>query len=92
MNQSERDGFHPNLLTGYLTALAVRTGMTGEDPVGQPWDFVSELKSPAEFLRERYGYGGSTSNFPEILKSPEDMRALQALVGKYSLPRDAVSE
>jgi len=84
VKQSERDGYHPNILTGYLTALAVHKAITGTPAEGQPFDFCGSYADLDLFLADHYGYELSKSNFTEILSSPADMLGLQKLIDKYN--------
>ncbi len=84
IKKSAVDGFHPNFLTGYLTALAVRRVITGESAVGQPYGFCSRSRDFADYVSQYYGFEGSVTNFPEIFGSETDMRWLQSLVDKYN--------
>ena len=88
VKQSAKDGYHPNILTGYLTALATYCAITGESAVGQDYSFCnnSSLHSKFNFdsfINTYYGYQGSTTNFKEIFASPSEMYALQALLDTY---------
>ena len=70
-----KDRHHPNYLNGYLTALTVYYAITGRSIVDCPSDFV---KTDLCYYKD-----GATSNFPEILASPADMRGLKQLVEVY---------
>ena len=39
VSRDPSDGYHPNILTGYLFALMTFSAITGTDAVGQPYDF-----------------------------------------------------
>lgn len=84
VKQSAKDGYHPNLLTGYLSALAVRHVITGESSEGQPYEFCSTVRDFDDYYGKYYGFEGSTGNFREVFASPDAMRALQKLVDKYN--------
>ena len=82
------DGYHPNLLTGYLTSLFVYCAITGESAVGQPYALATDTKlnsafSTISFTSKYYTYQKPTTNFALILKSEADMNGLQQLVDKY---------
>jgi len=86
--QSEKDGFHQNMLAGYITALMTYCAITGESAVGQDYSFCSDTSLHPQFdLRayadRYYGWEGSTTNFPEIFASEPDMRGIQALIDQY---------
>ena len=75
--QSEKDGFHPNLLTGYLTALMTYCAITGERATGQPYDFCGGFEN---YAARYYTWNGATTNFPAIFASEETMLALQRYI------------
>lgn len=69
------DRYHPNYLTGYLTALTVYYAITGKSIVDCPHGFV---KTSLEYYKD-----GATSNYPDILASDADMLGLKQLVERY---------
>lgn len=86
--RSEKDGFHPNPLTGYLTALMTYCAITGQSAVGQPCSFcgdesIDPLYSFSDYLARHYTYGQCHTNFPEIFASKETMTALQKLADQH---------
>lgn len=88
ISKSASDGYHPNLLTGYITALMVHSAITGADTVGQDYSFcgntaVNKAFDFTRYVKNYYTYDGATTNFPEIFASPEDMRGIQMLAGEY---------
>ena len=83
----EDDGFHQNLLCGYLTSLMIYCAITGESAVGQPWEFTNDptLHPKMDWYASKelhYSYNPET-NFIEVLKSEADMRGLQQLADQY---------
>lgn len=85
---SETDGHHPNVLTGYVTALMAYCALTGESAVGQSYEFCGDTNISKEFdfeayERDYYVYDNATTNFPEIFASPSDMKGLQMLADEY---------
>ena len=82
----ERDGFHPNPLAGYITALMTYSAITGEKAAGQRYDFCSDgsinQRFDFEYYKEEY-YKVDNTNFPEIFASPRDMLKLQELIDRY---------
>lgn len=84
---SEKDGYHQNMLAGYLTALMTYCAITGESAVGQPYAFCNDPSIHPKFdiklhRKQYYTYDGNT-NYDAILQSPEDMKGLQELVDRY---------
>ena len=87
INWSEKDGFHQNILAGYLTSLMVYCAITGESAVGQPWEFTNDATLNPKFgwekkKAEHYTYNDET-NFVEIFQSEADMHGLQQLADQY---------
>ena len=83
----EDDGFHQNILAGYLTSLMVYCAITGESAVGQPYLFTNDSTLNPSFGWERmkgvhYSYD-PTTNFIEIFSSEADMNGLQQLADQY---------
>ena len=84
---SEDDGFHQNMLCGYLTALMIYCAFTGESAVGQPWRFTNDPTLHPKMNWEaskalHYSYNPET-NFIEVFKSEADMLGLQQLADQY---------
>lgn len=69
------DSHHPNFLTGYFTSLMTYCAITGRSAVGADYSFVSR--------DNKTYYTKGTSNFPSVLESAADMKALQELIDKY---------
>lgn len=87
VRQSASDGYHPNLLTGYITAQMAYCAITGESAVGQRYDFCMNSALSASFDAKKhvakYYKDGATTNMEEIFRSPEDMKGLQTLMDQY---------
>ncbi|MBE6618565.1 MAG: hypothetical protein E7626_02120 [Ruminococcaceae bacterium] len=88
ISKSASDGFHPNMLTGYITALMTYCAITGESAVGQDYSFCGDKNVNKEFdftkfINKYYTYNGATTNFPEIFSSPDDMKGIQELIDRY---------
>ncbi len=82
-----KDGFHPNMLAGYITTLMAYCSVTGESAVGQTYDFCNNSNLHVKFnftnyIKEYYTEAKPT-NFPDIFKSEGDMKGIQELVDKY---------
>ena len=87
VSNSKDDGYHQNLLSGYLTTLMLYCTITGETAVGQPFEFASDrnvhsLFNPVAYKYEHYKYIKET-NFDLIMKDAEEMRNLQILADEY---------
>ncbi len=81
-----KDGYHPNALSGYITALMAYCAITGEAAEGQPYAFCSDTKINAKFNMKAYAllnYVSGITNFDEVLASPADMKGIQQLVDTY---------
>lgn len=86
VHRSSVDGYHPNQLTGYITALMTYCAITGESAVGKSYDFWNDASLSLKFnsddyISKYYTYG--TTNYTEIFDSPADMRGLQTLIDQY---------
>lgn len=88
VSQTAKDGYHPNMLSGYLTTLMTYCAITGESAVGQSYAFTNNpvLDSYFNFenhIKTQYVYDGATTNFPDVFASETDMLGLQQLVDFY---------
>ena len=82
------DGFHPSVLSGYITTLMTYCAITGESAVGQDYSFCNNTSinkdfSFTEFVENYYTKKNATTNFPEIFASEKDMKGIQTLVDQY---------
>lgn len=82
VNQSARDGFHENLLCGYITAQMCFTAMMGISAESTDTSFSGEVIDFDEYISAHYGFEGSTTNFPEILRS-RDMAVIKKYCDEY---------
>lgn len=82
-----KDGFHPNMLAGYITTLMAYCAVTGEGAVGQPYGFCNDVRVNAKFsfanYVKSYYTAEITTNFPDVFASEGDMRGIQELVDRY---------
>ena len=87
ISQSASDGYHPNMLSGYLTSLMAYCAVTGESAVGQPYAFCTDSTVESAFNADtyvtKYYKNGATTNMKEIFASETDMAGLQALADQY---------
>ena len=86
--KSEIDGFHPNLLSGYITSLMLYCAMTEKSAVGQSYSFCNDPSVHVKFdfelyRRKHYSYNGSVTNFHKIFSSPTDMRGIQSRIDDF---------
>ena len=87
VSNDKEDGYHQNMLAGYLTTLMLYCTITGETAVGQPFKFATnpDLNTafhPLTFKSEHYRYIRET-NFDLIIEDDEEMRNLQVLADEY---------
>lgn len=83
IRQSAKDGYHPNLLAGYLTTLVTYCAMTGEKAADQPDSFLKAFDAKA-FRDQYYSYGDAATNFVEILNSKTELAGLRELLDQYN--------
>jgi hypothetical protein len=90
--KSAKDGYHPNLLSGYITTLMTYCAITGAKAKGKTYDFCNDASLNDKFakaewfsfqgFKDKYYMFGST-NFIEIFSSKNDMRGIQGLIDKH---------
>ena len=80
ISKTEGDGYHPSLLTGYVTALYVYCTITGESAVGQEYKFCKDVGF-SSYISKNYKI--NPTNFDLILKSADDINGLQLLIDRY---------
>ena len=91
VNATADDGYHPNVLTGYITAQMLYSAITGEKAEGQEYAFWNDPRANEDFnmatyKKARYAYDStvpSNTNFEAIFKSPTEMLGLQQLMDRY---------
>lgn len=88
VRKSADDGYHPNMLTGYITTLSIYCAITGESAVGQDYSFCGDTRISTEFnfmnfIYKYYTYKEATTNFDAIFQSEADMRGIQQLIDAY---------
>ena len=81
ISKSASDGYHPNLLVGYITALMTYCAITGEKAEGQPWKFVDQATIEA-YKASHYIYEKNT-NFDLVLQSEAEIKGFQKLIDQY---------
>ena len=88
VSKSASDGFHPNMLTGYITTLMTYCAITGEKAEGQPYAFcgdksINKAFDFEKFTNNYYTYGDTYTNFPEALSSENEVKGFQKLIDRY---------
>jgi hypothetical protein len=81
ISKSSSDGYHPNLLTGYITVLMTYCAITGEKAEGQPWKFIDKATIEA-YKGSHYTFDKNT-NFDVVLQSDSEMLGFQKLIDQY---------
>jgi len=86
-----KDGYHPNLLSGYVTTMMLYCAMTGEDATTLPRDFFAEGSLwgtlMPQILEAQSDGGLSGTNAHLILTSDNELLGIQQLIDQY-LERD----
>lgn len=82
VKQNAGDGYHPNPLSGYITAQMCYSAMTGKSAVGTDTSFCADTVDFEAFTDAHYGFENSVTNYPEIISSA-DMEQIQAHCDKY---------
>lgn len=90
VSQTKDDGYHPNQLSGYITALMTYCAITGEKAEGQKYDFCGDTSicssgkyaSFDKFIATYYK-NGATTNYKEIFASETDMLGIQKLIDAH---------
>ncbi len=87
-----KDGFHPNMLSGYITTLMTYCAITGERARGKTYAFCNDTSlSPkagsayysfTNFIKTYYSSAKPT-NFDEVFASKNDMLGIQKIIDAY---------
>ena len=86
ISKSDSDGYHPNLLVGYVTALMTYCAITGEKAEGQPWKFPNNPvigETAIKAYRASYYTYNKDTNFDAVLLSKKEMQGFQKLIDQY---------
>ena len=102
------DGYHPNMLSGYLTAVFMYCVITGESAYGQDYEFALNTRvngglNVDEFIAKFYTYDNPdteaderVTNFADILACESEIRGIQKLIDQYIAEKayrnDAIAE
>ena len=90
--QSAIDGYHPNVLSGYITSLMTYCAITGQEAEGKPYSFCNDsTRKPSGFSKYMYNFSNFISqyykvgatNFDSVFASPTDMKGIQSLIDKH---------
>jgi len=86
ISKSATDGYHPNLLTGYITAMMTYCAITGEKAetlklLGGD-SIVGDAVALSTFRSQYYTFNNQT-NFEDILLSKTEMQGIQKLIDQY---------
>ena len=87
ISQSAKDGYHPNLLTGYITAMMTYCAITGEKAETLKLLGADSIVGDAVALstfRSRYYTFNNETNFEEVLLSKTEMQGIQKLIDQYT--------
>ena len=91
ISKSASDGYHPNMLSGYITTLMTYCAITGERARGKTYAFCNDSSlnttsvnyyfSFANFITKFYTYpSGVTTNFDKVFASENDMLGIQKII------------
>ena len=96
VSNSKSDGYHPNLLSGYLNAMMTYCAITGESAVGQEYSFCIDGSMEHysfdvdSFAHAYYMWDNAATevneretNFPAVFRSAVEMKGLQTLADEY---------
>lgn len=91
--KSAKDGYHPNLLSGYITTLSTYCAITGESAQGKTYDFCNDpalrpssnhyFFNFANYVTKFYNPAYGTTNFTEVFASQNDMKGIQGLIDAH---------
>ncbi len=89
--KSLKDGYHPNLLSGYITTLMTYCAITGESAQGKTYDFCNDpaLRASESSIYFNFTnfistyYMVDTTNFDQVFTSQKDMKGIQKLIDKH---------
>ena len=84
--KSAEDGYHPNLLSGYITTLMTYCAITGDVAYGSEYYFTHNDSETYQgnidkFYKQFYKVGDS--NFREVLRSFDEMMGIQQVIDDY---------
>ena len=96
VSKSASDGYHPNILSGYIQTQMIYSILSGEEAFGEDYALYADKALVEKILKDNYTYdnisdadsetklkGDDLTNFPEIFKSKADMAGIQKLIDEY---------
>ena len=94
ISKSASDGYHPNMLSGYITTLMTYCAITGERARGKTYAFCNDSSlntttvnyyfNFANYIDKFYTYpSGVTTNFDQVFASENDMLGIQKIIDAY---------
>ena len=91
IEKSETDGYHPNLLSGYITTLMTYCAITGESAQGKTYKFCNDASlrlswNPIFFNFAKFNakyYTEGTTNYTNVFASQTDMSSIQGLIDAH---------
>ena len=86
-----KDGFHPSVLSGYITTLMTYCAITGERAQGKAYDFCNDpaLRPSSTSLYYNFDnviakyYTKGPTNFKDVFASQTDMSGIQGLIDAH---------
>jgi hypothetical protein len=85
--KSAEDGYHPNLLSGYITSLMTYCAITGDKAYGSEYYFThnDSIKDYQGNIDKFYNqfYKVGDSNFREVMRSFDEMMGIQQVIDNY---------
>ena len=78
ISKSKTDGYHPNMLSGYITTQVVYSAVTGEKALGEDYSFCTDASvhdkfSVQEFLDKYYTYDNLSDEKSETKLTGDDL-------------------
>lgn len=81
-----KDGFHPNMLSGYIASMMLYCTITGESAAEQPADLFQNVAMSImveDQLTNSYDRGEMDSNFKTVLTTESELARIHPLIDQY---------
>lgn len=81
-----KDGFHPNMLSGYIASMMLFCAITGENAVDLPADLFQNVAMSTlldEQLKNSYDRGEMDTNFKTVLTVESELKSIHKLIDQY---------